>query len=323
MNKIICFMYDIGHKFGMGHLNRCLAINQKLLKKKISTYYLNSNNYDTNIIKKQNHKIIHKKDLIKFVGLNNILIVDSYNINQRKINELARYFKYIFLINDIPNKNLSVYGLLNSNYKIKKKDFNEKKIRKFFLGINYKFIRKVKIPFVKNRKGITISFGGGNVYFRTKNYILSVLKFLNNINFDEKIIIYMNLNYQQKKEILKFKNLNIKICNISNNFIKMAYKSKFVISSLGMQHDELYKLKIPSIFLKIAKNQEQNYKFALKINPEFTHDLKKINKKTVVNTLSKILIKKKRFRIIKNYNSFQLGKKTNFFINHLKYLFYN
>ena len=316
-------MYDTGHKFGMGHLHRCLTINQELLKKKINTYYLNLNNYDTNIIKKQSHKIIHKKDLIKFVGLNNILIVDSYKINQRKINELARYFKYIFLINDIPNKNLSVYGILNPNYKVKKKDFSIKKVKKFFLGINYKFIKKVNIPYVKNRKGLTISFGGGNVYFRTKNYIFNVLKFLNNINFDEKIIIYMNLNLKQKKEILKFKNLKIKISNISNNFIKMAYKSKFAISSLGMQHDELYKYKIPSIFLKIAKNQEQNYKFSLKTNPEFTHDLKKINEKKVASTLSKILVKKKRLAIIKNYNSYQLGKKTNFFINHLKYLFYN
>ena len=320
---MIFFSYDLGKKFGLGHASRCLAINQKLIKKKIKTYYLNLNTKKKITIKNFGQKIIYKKDLRKLNGLRNVLIVDSYNIDQKRINFYNRYFKFIFLINDLPVKNLSVYAIINPNYGIKKKDYNQKKIENLFLGIDYKFIREIKLSASKNKSGITISFGAGSVYYRVRKYLLNTLKFLSNINFKEEIHIFINIQNQQKKEILRYSKLKVKIYDISNHFIKTANQSRFVISSLGTQYDELCKLKIPSIFIKISKNQRSNYNISRKINAKFTHELKNFNEKIIEKSLNEIMKKQKRDQIIKNYNKYPVGKKTDYLVNYLNNLIYN
>lgn len=309
---MIFFYYELGKKKGFGHESRCLAINQKLKKRRIKTYYLNLSN-KTIINKNFDNNIIYIKDLKKILSCK-ILIIDSYKINQKKINFFKKYFKYIFLVNDIPFKNLNVYGIINPNYGINSKNYS-KNVKKLFLGIQYKFIKDFKIQNKTKKIGVTISFGAGKVYKRIKNHLLTILEYFNKIDFKEDINIFIDLDKKQKKEILKFTNIKINIYNISPKFIQKAYVSKFAISSMGLQFDELCKLKIPAFFLKISQNQSFNYNISKKFNNEITHDLKRYNEKKIIYTLKLLTKKGQRSKIIKNYSKFILGKNINKVIN--------
>ena len=45
---------------------------------------------------------------------------------------LKKYFKYVFLIEDVPSNRKNVDVIINPNYQIKKKDYNQENIIKFF-----------------------------------------------------------------------------------------------------------------------------------------------------------------------------------------------
>ena len=313
---MIFFYYDVGIKFGSGHAKRCLVINEKIKKKGIKTFYLSLDNKQI-INKNFGKNIIYNKDLKSNLNNNrSILIIDSYKITQSQINSLKKYFKFIFLINDIPIKNIDIYGIINPNYGIKKEHYNNK-IKKKFLGINYKLIFEKKIKPNKKKTGITISFGTGNVYKRVNKFLFIILNFLDSLKYLEKITILMNLKTYQKKKILSYKNLKIKVYNTSNNFIHHAQNSKYVVSSMGIQYDELIKLNIPAIFIKIAENQDFNYRMSYKINPDTTNNLNNLNEEKIVYALKNITKKKNRNKIIKNYKKYLLGKKTNHLVNYL------
>lgn len=318
---MIFFYYELGKKKGFGHQSRCMAINQRLKKIGMKTYYLNLGNKK---IENKNFgkNIFYKKDLNKIINFKKILIIDSYNINQKKINFYKKYFKYIFLINDVPVKNIKVYGIINPNNGNKLKDYNQE-VTKLFLGIKYKFIRDFKLPEIKKESGITISFGAGNVYKRVKKYLLTILKFLNKINFKEEINIFIDLNKKEKRELLKHSKIKITINNISQKFINRAHSSKFVISSMGLQFDELCKLKKPSFFLKIAENQSFNYNISKKYNCQTTHDLENYNEKKIIHTLKLLMEKSQRYKIVQNYSKFILGNNIDEVINYFNKLIKN
>ena len=93
--------------------------------------------------------------------------------------------------------------------------------------------------------------------------------------------------------------------------LKLFVKSKFCISSLGVQHDELVYLKIPSIFLKISPNQDLNFKYAKSINSKFVFDIDKFNKDIFYEALDNLDNKKKRLSIKKKYQKTKIGSNLN------------
>ena len=102
-------------------------------------------------------------------------------------------------------------------------------------------------------------------------------------------------------------NLNIK----AGLSLFTVLKSKFCISSLGVQHDELVYLKIPSIFLKISPNQDLNFKYAKLINSKFVFDIDKFNKDIFYEALDNLDNKKKRLSIKKKYQKTKIGSNLN------------
>ena len=63
----------------------------------------------------------------------------------------------------------------------------------------------------------------------------------------------MNLTKSELNFFKKFKNLNLSIKEIGPTYQSQLSSSNFCISSLGVQHDEILKKKIPAIFLKSIK----------------------------------------------------------------------
>ena len=177
-------------------------------------------------------------------------------------------------------------------------------------------IREIKVKNKnKNKKGLTISFGGGEVFNRIKKILDLTLSHLINLNYRKQIDIFINLNKNQKKFFKKFENLKINIKKPSSEYYKKLLNSHFCISTLGVQHDEILKKKIPAIFLKIDTNQKYNFEISKRINSDFTFDTKKLNKDNFLKALNRINRKKNRIKIIKNYKKIKMGNKVYKIIN--------
>lgn len=305
MTKEVFFYFDITQNTGLGHYSRCSVLNHQLKKKKIKTFLLFFKNEQIN--KYKEFKIFNIKNLNN--KKKDLLIIDDYKISSNKILFLKKYFRNIFLIEDIPSKKKNIDVIINSNYEIKKKDYTQKKVIKFFLGISYKLIKEVKVT-NKRQDGILISFGGGKVFKRVRPLLVQIFTHMTSLNYKRKISIFINLTKKQLSYFKRFKNLNLKIKKPGPTYQTLLSSSKFCISSLGVQHDEILKKKIPAIFFKIDKNQNYNFKISKKINPNFTFDINNLYKKKLFNALDRINQKKYKNQIIKNYSKVRLGQKV-------------
>ena len=304
MTKEVFFYFDIFNNNGLGHYSRCSVLNYQLNKRKIKTFLL--------ILKKKKIRKFKEFNIFQIKNLNkkkDILIIDDYLISSDKIMILKKYFKYVFLIEDVPSNRKNVDVIINPNYQIKKKDYNQENIIKFFLGPRYKMIKEFKIA-KKKKESFLISFGGGIVFNRIKHILKYILVYTMNLSYKKKINIFLNLNKAQFNYFKKFKNLDLNIKKPGLTYPSLLSSSVFCISSLGVQHDEILKKKIPAIFLKIDNNQNNNFKISKKLNSDFTFDVNNFDKKKLFNALIKINQEKYRNQIVKNYSNIKLGNKV-------------
>ena len=311
MDKEVYFYFNVTNNYGLGHYSRCSVLNTHLIKRGLKTYLVTPH-----ILKKKKFKefkIIHLDKVIKKGG--KTLIIDDYKIDNKRILFLKNFFSNVVLIDDIPTQK-SADAIVNTNYSIKKKNYKNLKIKKFFLGIEYKLIKKNKKR-KTNQMGCVISFGSGNVFKRVKKILMNILSDLNKLKYDRTINLFINLTKNQKKTLYRHQFLDLKINKISKEFFSKLRSSEFVVSSLGVQHDEILNLGLPSIFVKIDNNQDYNFKLAKKINSEFVFQYKKYNSRKLKNALKKIQEKNIKEKIIKNYKRVKLGSKIDDLINYI------
>jgi len=310
----VYFFFDHDRKSGMGHYKRCAAIAKELSKKKIKSHFITFSNKREEEKLKYFRLIHYNKLNIKLVQ-NLPLIIDSYSITQARLKKLNFFFKRIFCIEDEPSKKfLKNYAVINSGYGIKKINYNKKSFQKIYTGIGYKFVKNnflKKYLKSKNKKDITISFGGGKVLERVIFFLDAVFNCLEEIAFKEKIFLFLNLNSSDKKKLInKYSNLNIKIYSISDKYYEKILRSKFVISSCGVQQDELICWRIPSIFLQIADNQKYNYFFIKKIDRKICYKSSQFKFKKLNKLLYNIVYKNYDNKIINKFKKTPLGFKT-------------
>ena len=308
IKKIVCFYFNYGKKCGYGHLSRCSVLNNLLKKSGINSHFLKIKNLDISYLK--NFKLIAIKELKK-INLKKILIIDDYNVSSKEIKKLKKYFNYIILIDDLITKRTGINTIVNPNFSVRKQHYNQKSLDSFFLGPKFKLVNYSKKKIFSNPKEVTISFGGGAVFNQIKKVLNYCLTYFESKKYKGKINIFISLKNNQKSFFSRYKTLNLNVSKINKNFLDTVLKSKFCISSLGVQHDELVYLKIPSIFLKISPNQNLNFKYAKLINSKFVFDIDKFNKDIFYEALDNLDNKKKRLRIKKKYQKTKIGSNLN------------
>lgn len=306
MKKIVYFYFNFGARYGFGHYTRCLVFKNLLKRAGISSYFLKLKNVDVSYLRE--FKLITKKKL-KTTPKNRLLIIDDYKISSEQISNLKNYFNNILLVDDNISRRRGMNAILNPNYQIKKKNYIKRGLENFFLGTQYKIVSFDNKKLTKKPKQITISFGGSNVFNQIRQVLICSLKYFEKNNFKYKINIFINLKRNQKKFFKRFKKLNLEILGINKKYIQSVLKSKFCISSLGVQHDELVYLKIPSIFFKISDNQNLNYKYAKSINRNFVFDINKFKKDLFLKSLDEIQKRKVSLEVKKKYKFTKIGSK--------------
>lgn len=255
---------------GLGHVARCVSLAQELIFNNFKvlflidddTYiidFLNKHNLEFKplITKYLNLEIKETKKIIKDLNID-LLITDSYNLNDSYFKEMKNTVKYLVSIDDtnlydyisdiVINYNIYAHNL---NYK-----FNSE--TKYLLGCNYCLFRKEfqendYISINKTCKNVLITMGGTDV----NNYTYTILNYLdefNDMNFN--VVVNEKFNNLNKLKSLASYKSNINLIFNPDNMKSIMIKNDIAISASGSTAYELLSLSIPSILIIQADNQE-------------------------------------------------------------------
>lgn len=282
--KKIAFRVDGGPTIGMGHIMRSIALAQafpndvKLMfitkenesvKKVLNNYdfeiiYISNNlNYGKEEIKKAK-KIISKKDI-------DILVTDSYNIEQKYLNQIKNKVDELVTIHDFAPYAFPSDIVINGNIYAPELDYKSLyDDTKFLLGTDYTLLREEfnnlpQIEIKKEMKNILITVGGSDLLNLTPKIIKAFqlleksIDDLKNINKDNVIInIVIGSGFDNIEEIIKEvrkSNFEISLSFNVKKMSKLMINSDMAISAGGSTLYELAITGTPTISLIQANNQ--------------------------------------------------------------------
>ena len=316
---------DGGISIGLGHIMRMLVL-AKELKKNNEIIFLckkaNIDNSDDNnsgdIVAEQKNKFKAGIEKIKENGFevleideNNVIddiidlqceyradliITDSYDVDEEYFNKLKSYFRLTGYIDDVNRVKMNVDFIINQNINAEDMDYipNINENTKLFLGTKYCMLRDEfrenykKKQVKENAEDILLTLGGMDKDHNTMKILNKIATCGANIHvvvgsaFDRNLIeeIYMiSRNY-----------LNIKV-HENANMATLMKKCDLAISACGSTLYELCAINVPTIGIIIADNQEMVAKKmkekSLVVEVYYVHELEALNLKSGLNEIIK------------------------------------
>ncbi|WP_278682792.1 UDP-2,4-diacetamido-2,4,6-trideoxy-beta-L-altropyranose hydrolase [Paraclostridium bifermentans] len=255
---------------GLGHVARCISLAQELIFNNFKVLFLIDDDtyiidflnkhgleFNTLISKDLNLEIKETKKIIKDLNID-LLITDSYNLNDFYFKEMKNTVNYLVSIDDTNLYDYISDIVINYNIYAKKLNYKFDKYTKYLLGCTYCLFRKEfqendYISINKTCKNVLITMGGTDV----NNYTYTILKYLdefNDINFN--VVVNEKFNNLNKLKALANSKSNINLIFNPDNMKSIMLKNDIAISASGSTSYELLSLSIPSILIIQADNQE-------------------------------------------------------------------
>ena len=272
----IAFRVDASPAIGIGHLMRCIALSEELIKRGNICSFVTKID-DISLIKKIKENNINikyidsnatldddKNQLLKYCRNNNInwIITDSYNINSKYLKEMKKNGFKVLSIDDTAQIHYYSDIVLNQNIGSDKLIFSAEKYSKFLLGPKYAMLRNdllrrhEKID-RENIEKLLIMFGGSDNDNLTLKIIDLLKSFSKKIDFSV-IIGPLNPFYNDIEKYIKKENLKIKLIKSPENIVDLYLDTDIAISAGGTTCYELAYFGIPNIIITIADNQFKN-----------------------------------------------------------------
>lgn len=289
----IFFRVDASQLIGTGHFFRCLTLAHEMIKKKhnvtfVSRHlpeFLKSKLYELNISfkdikigegKKVAGKLKHsswlettqKQDATNFKNAiqdADIVIVDHYSIDEEWEIDVSDHTKYLFVIDDLCDRNHYCDFLLDQNLYLDRteKEYS-KKVRsntKLMVGTKYSLIRDEFIKYkdkLKTRdrsiKNILVFFGG----IDNDNHTKIAINALKRLNLDLEIDVVVGKSNQYANEIKDLCNdHNLNFYHQISNIEDLMFKADISIGAGGSTSWERCFMGLPSIIVSIAENQDK------------------------------------------------------------------
>jgi UDP-2,4-diacetamido-2,4,6-trideoxy-beta-L-altropyranose hydrolase len=171
LNNSIFFRVDGNDQIGFGHIVRCLSLAQ-ILKKNYSIHFvcmtipfdfileLKNESFAISIIKQE-------KDIYKLIKLNDIIVIDHYELDSKYQKELKAIGCKVVCIDDLNNKKFYADLIINQSPIIKKKEYRAEPYTNYALGFDYillrrEFFEKSNEKKLNNSKNVFICFGGAD-----------------------------------------------------------------------------------------------------------------------------------------------------------------
>lgn len=287
----IAIQADGGAKIGMGHIMRTLVLAKELSKKSEVFYlcrvdninlslqcYFNNNFKEINSldqlvqygidcnkyaqgIKKilcEGFKVILLKednliDELKDIEAD-LLITDSYAVNEGYFEETKRFFKKTAYIDDMNQYYFNVDFLINQNCDAEDFYYRVNANTKLLLGTDYLLLRDEfkNLPNKNiNQKvcDIMITVGGADPY----NVTDKILNYISELNYNIHVVI--GPSFEDISFVEKFKTDNVKFY-YNADMCEIMKKCDMAISACGSTLYELSACGVPTIGIIIADNQK-------------------------------------------------------------------
>ena len=281
----VSFRVDSSNKIGIGHLMRCLTLADELSKQNHDVVFI-CRELTGNLITLINYLVLilpkdgnfqsddlyltwlgatqeqDAKQTIEVISKNtDILIVDSYALDEIWHKKLRQHTKKIMVIDDLSDRQFNCDILLNQNLGSQMKNYQGKVSNncKLLLGCDFALLRPEfkelreqaleKRKNTKKIKNILISMGGSDI----KNITYDVLQQLDS-SFNVVVVLggasphsAMIENYGKDKDI--------KVIVNANNMAELMLEADLSIGASGSTNWERLSLGLPSLIFTVAENQ--------------------------------------------------------------------
>ena len=283
----IIFRVDSSSQMGIGHLMRCLTLADVLEKKNYTVTFI-CRELKGNLIKSIKHSVLilpvdkdfqsddlhlswlgatqeqDAKQTIQVIPDNaDLLIVDSYALDEVWHKQLKPYTKKIMVIDDLADRKFDCDVLLNQNLGSQKEDYQGKVLSdcELLLGCDYALLRPEfaelrkqateKRKNTKEIKNIFISLGGSD-----KNNV--TYDILQQIDGDFNIVVVLGGASTHQEMIKDYaKDRDVKVIINANNMAELMLKADLAIGASGATSLERCCFGLPTLLYVLAENQKR------------------------------------------------------------------
>lgn len=250
-----------GSKIGMGHIMRTLVLAKSLSLNNDVCYLCKDsidNEYGTLKIKDQGFKVIKfKQDILKVLShlKPDVLITDSYDVDEKYFEQTKKLAKYTAYIDDINLFDYDVDLIINQN--VYAEDFYYPQKYKL-LGLKYLMMREEfrslqEKHINKQVKNIMITMGGSDPVQFTK----VLVNWVKNSNFKFHVVIGPSFREKDYFKNLSYNNIKF---YFNANMVNVMRECDLAISAAGSGLYELLACGVPTLDIIIADNQVSSCK---------------------------------------------------------------
>ena len=285
--KQATFRVDSSTKIGVGHLMRCLTLADELKKCGYEATFV-CRDLPGNLISLINHKVItlprndnfesddlyldwlgatQKQDARQTIRVvpNNVdlLIVDSYALDEVWHRELRRHAKKIMVIDDLVNRSFDCDILLNQNLGSQLEDYQNNVPRDcdLLLGCNYALLRQEfgelreealkKREHTKEIRSILVSVGGSD----PDNIIYDILQQIDNTY---SVVVAIRKESPHNEVIKDYaKDKDVEIIVNADNMAELMLNADLAIGASGSSSWERCCMGLPTLLIVAEDNQRK------------------------------------------------------------------
>lgn len=268
---------DGGVSIGLGHIMRMIVLAKELAQ--LSKVFFICRNSNLNkekfqsgieVIKKNGFGVLEIseenviEDIIKVQKKYKaqLIITDSYEVDEEYFNSLKPYFKYTGYVDDINKLKMNVDFIINQNFKAEYMDYSKtiNSNTKLFLGSQYCMLREEfrsnTLNFNKreNVEGVLVTLGGMDKDYNT----LKILKQIEGCKINIHVVVGVAFDKTLNDELVNASNRASNIFLHKNpNMSELMNKCYIAISACGSTLYELCAMKVPTMGIVIADNQKR------------------------------------------------------------------
>jgi UDP-2,4-diacetamido-2,4,6-trideoxy-beta-L-altropyranose hydrolase len=313
----VVFRVDASLEMGTGHVMRCLTLANELKQQNHEIVFI-CRELTGNLILliKYPVLVLPKNDNFQSDGLylnwlgatqeqdaeqtikvipknTDLLIVDSYALDEIWHKKLIPYTKKIMVIDDLADRQFDCDVLLNQNLGTQIKDYKDKvpNVCELLLGCDYALLRPefpnlrenalIKRKNTKVIKNILISMGGSDITNKTYDILqevsddLNIVVILGGVSPHNKMI----KNYAKSKK-------NVKVIVDADNISRLMFDADLAIGAGGSTSWERCCLGLPTLLYVLAENQRKIAGNLEELGAVKIVDNLKVNLQNILNNFS-------------------------------------